>query len=400
MRLLSALVLAAAPLQGPTTWEPGPAPDGQPGLEQRGRLQDLLGLMRSRRKEDEALLAEIGGLEAALSILAESTAGLYRARGLFQVLDPRVPSGLAAFHRRWREFQADPEAFLALPEAKGRLWAKILCDVRVGMRCEVLEGWEADAREVRAGLALLRANADEWARLDESTGAVVARRVDLAAALLRARIKDLSALRETPGTPSEVDEAQVGRILAALALEQPERGRSLAREFALIEGRAAAMADVLFLTRLWAAAQSRIRWREELDRRAREARAQALVLSPDTPEGRDAPREIRLHKKTTRRREAFARAVEALALDPFDERLAYLAGLQAEYVRGSYDFVDYYDRFLALRGIRVHNDRTWRKRELDADEKHALAQIQEFESQPLPAGETEDGGGEEPAGGG
>jgi hypothetical protein len=160
--------------------------------------------------------------------------------------------------------------------------------------------------------------------------------------------------------------------------------------------RAAALCDLLFLTRLARSASARLSWREDLERRAAQAHDEALELSPDTPEGRDARSEIRTRKKTTRRREAFARAVEGLTLDPFDERLAYLAGLEAEYVRGTYDVVDYYDRFLALRGIRVHDDRTWRRRELTDEEKHALAQIQQFESEPLPGTEEEgqEGGGE------
>jgi hypothetical protein len=387
---LLAVLLALATRQGPTVWEPGPAPDGVAGLEARGRLAEVLALVRSRRDEDEAFLAEIEGLASSLQILVESTAGLYRARGLFQVLDPREPGDLASFHRRWREFQEAPAAFLALPNEEGRMWAKILCDTRIGMRCEILGGWEGDAREIRAGLALLRANASEWARLGEEVGAVVARRVDVAAALLRARIKDLSALRETPGDAAEVDEAQVGRILAALELPDAERDARLTEEIRLVEERAASMCDLLFLTRLTRTANARLQWRADLERRAQQAHDEALELSPDTPEGREARREIRSRKKTTRRREAFARAVEGLALDPFDERLTYLAGLEAEYVRGTYDLVDYYNRFLALRGIRVHDDRTWRGRELTDEEEHALAQIQQFESEPLPGTEEEE----------
>jgi len=392
---LGILALALPGLQGGNGWEGLPAPDGDPGLEARGKLSEVLALVRSRRKEDEEFLARLEALSGSLQILGDSTEGLYRSRGLFQVLEPTEAGCLAGFHARLAEMQSAPEAFLALPGEKGRLWTKILCDTRIAIRSELFYGWEEDAREIRSGLALLRANASDWVRLSEEEGALVARRVDLAAALLRARIKDLSALRETPGGSSEVDEAEVGKILSALELPEPERGARLAVGFARIEERSYAMWELLFLARLSEEARVRILWREELDQRARELRIVALRSCPDTEEGRAAPREIRIQKKTTRRREAFDRAVEGLAQDPFDPELALLAGRMAEYVRGTYDAVDYFDRFLALRGIQVHDDRTWRKRELTPDESYALFQIQQFESGTGTAGFEEGAGSAE-----
>ena len=63
---------------------------------------------------------------------------------------------------------------------------------------------------------------------------------------------------------------------------------------------------------------------------------------------------------------------------PFDAELTYAAGYMAEFVGGRIVSVDYYDRFLCLRGMRSHDDRNWRKRELTDEEKHALFQVQQF----------------------
>ena len=104
------------------------------------------------------------------------------------------------------------------------------------------------------------------------------------------------------------------------------------------------------------------------------------VWQPQTPEGKEAPREISRIKKTTRRRQAFRRATQGLHHDPLDDELAYAAALMARYVSGTLEALDYYDRFLALRGIRVHDSRTWgRYRKLTEREEEAVTFIQQAE---------------------
>jgi hypothetical protein len=56
----------------------------------------------------------------------------------------------------------------------------------------------------------------------------------------------------------------------------------------------------------------------------------------------------------------------------------------AQFVAGTYESLSYFDRFLALSGIRVHDDRNWRKRKLTEEENQAIFQIQQFESDEFP----------------
>ena len=138
------------------------------------------------------------------------------------------------------------------------------------------------------------------------------------------------------------------------------------------------MRGLLFSSRLRVDAEPWIRWRDDGVAKAERLRAEVRLWQPHTDEGKDAPRQVRIQKKTTRRREAFGRALQGLAFDPFDDELAYAAGLMAEFVSGTLESIDYYDRFLALRGIRVYLDQNWPD-ELTDEEEHSIFQIQQFE---------------------
>ena len=88
-------------------------------------------------------------------------------------------------------------------------------DTRLRARAHVLEGWSYDVLQFRRGIALLRANTDGFVGMAENELQIVAGRVDLAAARLRARVKDLAALREQ-GTENEVSKEDVERLVCAL----------------------------------------------------------------------------------------------------------------------------------------------------------------------------------------
>ena len=352
----------------------------------------MLALFRRPTDQDEEFLHGLARLEEEVGVLAATAASLYRSRGTFVVLDPSGEQTLEALHRALEDFLAAPEPFLAAGGERGRVWAQLLFDTRSRIRAEILAGWREDVHDVRSGLALLRANTDGWVRFDDEEARLVARRVDLAGALSRARVKDLTALREAAGQPSEVRAEDVDRLLAIVA-EPPGPGRQERLDGVLLsaELQVRSMRELLFTTRLREAADEWIRWGAGLESKAERLAGEVRAWRPDTQEGRDAPRAIRSKKKTRRRREAYARAVAGLRLDPFDEELAYAAGLMAEYVAGTLEALDYYDRFLTLRGIRVHDDRNWRGRELTPEESHALFQIQQFESE-LGKGGGEEGG--------
>lgn len=357
------------------------ARDGRRGLGQPEELSELLALFRQPSAEDRAFLSSLTELEGRLNVLISITEGLYRDREFFDLLPRRADRTLGALHRLHADVVREPGAALDKVGRKGPLWARLMLDPRVWMRIEVLQGWERDVRDVRLGLAVLRGVTDGWVRLDDVTARTIAERIDLSAALLRARILDLSALHEVSRGGSEVAPEDLDRFLSFIALrDEKERNHMLAVELESVGRRVATMRSVLFTHRLELLAAEELHRRAECEKHVERLREEVRVWQPQTPEGKQAPPEIRRIKKTARRREAYRRALQGLRNDPLDAELAYAAGTMAEFVAGTYESLSYFDRFLALSGIRVHDDRNWRKRKLTDEETHAVFQIQQFEN--------------------
>ncbi len=354
------------------------APDGRRGLGSETRLQGLRDLVQSRAKEDEAFISGLLGLRGELSALASTAQVLYHRRGYFDALDWRDEPDLESLLRFAAGLYRDPEPVLARRDERARVAARVLLDVRARIRFEVLDGWEADAAAVERGVLVLRGESDGWVRLEQEEASNLAARVDLAAASLRARILDLRALREDLAGPSEVDEGEVENLLAVFEFPPgPERARRLALVQHQVEESAARMRSLLFLTHLRADAEELFRWREGEDQKAEEARQAVRVLRPDAGEGAEPP-ELAKQSKTSRRRAALHTALEGLIHDPLDPELAYAAGTMAEFVLGRLETLSLYDRFLALRGIRPHDDRNWRGRKLTEEEDYALFYVQRY----------------------
>ena len=331
--LAAALALVAGGVQGRVEDERPRAPDGARGLGVETELTELLRLFYQPDEADEALLAELFELGPALGIAEATTLALYRTRGLFAVLDAHEDETLDALHARLSALDADPETYLAGPVATARAWARLLLDTRLRVRAWLFRGWRDEVRQVEAGLAVLRANTEGWARLSAEETRNLATRVDLASALLRARIRDLGALREAPDAPSEVDEADVERLLSVLALGPgPERLAALEREHLRVLDEVERMRALLSSTALEAELAGWLRWRAAEDARALTLSEEARVWHPGTEEGAAAPAEIRRLKKTTRRREALGRALAGAGRRSV-ERGARLRGRSARAVR-------------------------------------------------------------------
>jgi len=363
----------------PAREEPS-APDGRRGLGESSTLSDLLALFRNPAPEDEVFLAELSGLEQELAVLLATVEATYRVRGWFEVVDPRREDALAALHERFRVFRNDLEAELTGGGRDVRALAEMHLDARFRARAAAIAGVERDVREVRRGLRLLSAPTDGWVRLSEEEAQDVAGRVDLAAALLRARAKDLRALREAPGAPSEVDAGDLDELLALAALEPgAERSALFARAAAEGAARERAASEMLFTTRLRAQVSQDLEERAAGERIARERADQAALWLPGDGQERDLPRDIRRASKTDRRQRALALVREGLDGDPFDDGLAWTAAGLARILSGDLEALSYYDRFLALRGRRAHDERTWPPEGLDEREDEAVYYIQLIE---------------------
>jgi len=136
------------------------------------------------------------------------------------------------------------------------------------------------------------------------------------------------------------------------------------------------MRAALFTARLEPRIAPLLEWRERLLAAAAAKRDEALALLPDTSQGRAAPADVQALGRSKRMQWALMRAREGLLHDPLDEELVFAAAHTADFLWGLIESRPLYDRYLALRGIRAHDDRTVRARALEPRELEALEAVQ------------------------
>jgi hypothetical protein len=105
-------------------------------------------------------------------------------------------------------------------------------------------------------------------------------------------------------------------------------------------------------------------------------------LLPETPEGAKANAEIQSLPKSRRYAYAAHTAAQALGYDALNEELNYLAGLAADFSYGQLESRRWFDRYLALRGIRSHEYKTYGERKLTREERRALDVVQQLATKP------------------
>jgi len=105
-------------------------------------------------------------------------------------------------------------------------------------------------------------------------------------------------------------------------------------------------------------------------------------LLPETPEGAKAGAEIQALPKSRRYAYAAHSAAQALGYDALNEELNYLAGLATDVSYGQLESRRWFDRFLALRGIRSNEYKTYGDRKLTREEKRALDVVQQLATKP------------------
>ena len=81
--------------------------------------------------------------------------------------------------------------------------------------------------------------------------------------------------------------------------------------------------------------------------------------------------------KSDRRQRAARFAALAAASDPLDEGAIWLAATTSDASSGRFEARRWFDRYLALHGIRAHDDRTYRGRTLTGEEQRALDALHE-----------------------
>lgn len=370
----------------------GRAPDGETGFGPARTVRDLARLLRSPAEGDRGFVASLYKLEDELRVLLAMATDHYRSAGYFDLASiaekeklaktgvadaPRTP--LEELGDVFRERAAHAAAALEKGGPGADLLARLLVDTRFRVRAQVIDGLEFEIADLRAGLAILFAELDGFTGLRDGEAEAIADRVDLSASRLRAAKLDLEVLREDgqDGRAVETWGKDLEELFGLIRTDDAERrGRELPDALLRLEERESNMGSALFTTRLDARIASELEKRRKGVEAALELlpRVRALVAGGSAAEKAD-PKYKGL-SKNQRFTEASRRAAEGLALDPLCEELNWLQGEVGDFLQGSLESRRFFDRYLALRGIRVHDYRTYKDRNLSHEEKRAIDVVQ------------------------
>lgn len=379
MQLRSLVLMLALAPAATTAAQAAPqeaqAPDGERGFGLRPKLQEVSNLFRNPRGEDEHFVQGLLDLEGEVSTSFALIRARYARLGYLCLLSS-APDDLDQLHQAYRTM--GQLLFLKpFPPDVALAYARMVRDVRYHLRSELHDAWLVDGRELRGALRLLQASASGVANIQKG-GELgrITERADLAAARLRALRLDLSALHEkaTPDT-SVLPSAEVFE-LAALIERGDDAGQVLLKK---ARSRATRMIDRmradLFITRLQPKVATALARRAEGVANARRVVAELLMLLPFTKEGRQAPPSIAKLSNTQRCKRALRTANEGLFQDPFHPLLNFLAGEAVDYSEGVRYSRAYFDRFLALRGLRYYEYSSFGWRHLEDRELRALERV-------------------------
>lgn len=372
---LGSVVLVAFASGGPIAGDGALAPDGKRGFGAEPVLADTLAIVRATHAADQTFLKELDGLPSEVEVLATAALERYRQRGYLKLVERGQEATLALVHAELKATLEHP--FEALGDgARGELAAKLVCDVRLRLRARGLANLALPTKELHNALAVLRGATDGLVLLSATDVRCIAVRADLAASELRALRSDLLALRQSSGD-AEIDARAQALVNLVRASEgEPVRRAGLERELAELQALEDGLAASLFSERLRAEQHELFEWRQRLFEESVPLRNEALLWLPDGEQPSKPPRDVERLSKSERMRGAGARSFSALALDPLDVDACWVAAHSSDFIYGIVESRTWYDRFLALRGIRAHDHRTYAGRKLDAREREALDGVQ------------------------
>ncbi len=355
------------------------APDGRRGFGDALSIQEIVKLLRSDDEEDRKFVSKLFGLESEVDIRAMRVRLDYEKAGYFELLPTSAEHELAPLHQAF--FEQLESARVQLREtgefspAVARPWS----DVSFVLRAELFENLERNLHEVSGGLRFLLANFNGYADVRTSEAKIITLRVDLAAARLRALILDLDSLSQTETWSSMAHDLQ--RKLAVLSRlpSAEDRIQEFDRLEALQAKRLDAARSVLFSTRLSKEVEEDERIRNSNLDEAERYLQDLLQWIPGSAEGLAAPSKIQTLPKHKRYGTALQLAFAGLSFDPLNADLCYYAGESSEFLEGDLQALSWYDRYLALRGLRAYSTSETRGRPLTDKEQRALNLIQRFE---------------------
>lgn len=352
------------------------APDGRRGFGSKMPLADVLATVRSTKDAERAFIAELDSLPSELAVLEAGALERYRERGYLALFDRGTEPSLALVHAELERVLTDPLAALSPAGARAEVLARIVCDLRLRVRAQACADVELDVRELRRALAVLRGATEGFVLLSQPEVDNIVARVDLSASFLRAARNDLRALRQL-GDEAEIERRAQSLTAIARASEGVNVKRAaLERELASLAALEKAMASALFTARLRSETHELLDWRQRVFDESVPLRDEALKWMPDSESAKLAPPEVQKLSRGDRMRGARQRALDSVGIDPLDAEALWVVAHSTDFFSGLVESRPWYDRFLALRGIRSHDHRTYSERKLDAREREALDSLQ------------------------
>ena len=354
------------------------APDGRPALSGRGNAHELgRVLVRPRTPEEKQLVGDLFGLGAAVELRLALAARKLRQRGCMGLAKEPVAGTLTEQIARFDMLVPRTATELAVGDERARSLGICLLDPAFGVRHAALSGVDRELLELRSGLSILQASQIGFVLLGQDEAVEIARRVDRSAALLRTLISDLDLLEASDfaGEPIS-DKALDALISAARTPELDVRQRLLAGILAPPKNMVMRMAGSLSGTRLRVALSADLAARAAAVKKARGRIEELDRLVPGRIPEELVPAEIRKMSKQDRHELALRHAIEGLAEDPFSPELTFYAGLATDWIADPTISRPWFDRYLALHGIRAHDHRTYQGQKLEPDAQTALDEVQ------------------------
>lgn len=348
-----------------------PAPDGRPGLGVPPDERSVKELFRDPGPEESVWLRELFELAMDVETFVAVAEARYRRLGYFDVFDSHTlegsSAGLERLERAGTRLTRRPFERAWSSDASEGL-ARLLVDDTFALRGPLLEEARAEVRELRSAIRLFESLA--WGRVhfeEPDLLELLAKRFDLSAARLRALRLDLDALYEHVGAPVPTPDPD---LVTALREGDASRGAprlgSLLPPASQFGRRRASLASSRFDADHRRALDERRVARVE----ARQAIREMLRLLPFIGvAGQDPPEDM---KQIELHRAAAAAGLEGLRADPLATDVYYLLGIALDFCQGRDASTPYFDAYLALRGIRHWQHRTFASRDLTAAEEYAL----------------------------
>ena len=382
-RTLAAAVLLAGLATAAALGDMPEAPDGHPGLGTERTARQVSKYLRKPPRSDEEDILSWAVLPTRVQVLWDEYERRLRAEGAFDVVPPTAddePADLDALFAAYREGARVLPATLAKHAEHADTFARLHADLRFRILADLREPWELERRELLAGLAVLNGMHDGYVVLTDDEARKVCERVDLAAARLRSLALDLDTLSRDddagPGVPTaERIERWLSVARMANALDRKDAIESLLEEQRRVRER---MEQQMFHYRLAQEVDEALRRREAARQDAARLAREAAVYAPWTEEGKAADEAIAGMKTSHRHAYALRLSVEGLGIDPLNDTLAFYAGVSSDFTHDERVTRPWFDRFLAIRGVRTHGQgsTTVAVEPRDEWERHAFERVQ------------------------